>query len=222
MSRKEKKYHFIYKTIDTRNGNFYIGMHSTDNLNDGYIGSGTRLRRLIYKHGKEIFNMEILEFLPNRKSLKKREEEIVNSDLIKEEKCLNLKIGGSGGFTLEATKNGRRKTDQILSEKYGINFRSVLSKKYRNNLSDDDKKLLIKKIKKGQELSGYDFGSTFRGKKHSDITKSIIGNKNSINQKGNKNSQFGTCWITNGIENKKVKKDEQIPNGWKLGRKMDK
>jgi hypothetical protein len=90
MSQKQKKYHFIYKTTDTRNGNFYIGMHSTENLKDGYVGSGTRLKHLIYKHGKEIFNMEILEFLPNRKSLKEREIEIVNSDLLLEKKCMNL------------------------------------------------------------------------------------------------------------------------------------
>lgn len=39
-------------------------------------------------------------------------------------------------------------------------------------------------------------------------------------QKGNKNSQFGTIWITNGTINKKIKKDiEVIPNGWYKGRK---
>ena len=101
MSQKQKKYHFIYKTTDTRNGNFYIGMHSTENLKDGYVGSGTRLKHLIYKHGKEIFNMEILEFLPDRMSLKEREIEIVNSDLLLEEKCMNLKPGGYGGFNNE-------------------------------------------------------------------------------------------------------------------------
>jgi hypothetical protein len=34
------------------------------------------------------------------------------------------------------------------------------------------------------------------------------------------NSQFGTCWITNGNENKKIKKEDKISNGWKLGRKI--
>jgi len=68
MPRKVKKYHFIYKTTDTRNGNFYVGMHSTNDLNDGYVGSGDRLKKLIYKYGKDIFNIEILEFLPDRKS----------------------------------------------------------------------------------------------------------------------------------------------------------
>ena len=28
------------------------------------------------------------------------------------------------------------------------------------------------------------------------------------NQKGKNNSQYGTCWITNGIENKKIKKSD--------------
>ena len=39
-----------------------------------------------------------------------------------------------------------------------------------------------------------------------------------IKQKGENNSQFGSCWITNGIENRKIKKDDKIPIGWKLGR----
>ena len=32
---------------------------------------------------------------------------------------------------------------------------------------------------------------------------------------------FGTCWITNGCENKKIKKTEVIPSGWKLGRNLN-
>jgi hypothetical protein len=36
--------------------------------------------------------------------------------------------------------------------------------------------------------------------------------------KGEKNSQFGSMWITNEIENKKVKKDSEIPSGYRRGR----
>jgi len=37
---------------------------------------------------------------------------------------------------------------------------------------------------------------------------------------GDKNSQFGTRWITNEIESKKILKGDSIPEGWRLGRKI--
>jgi len=40
----------------------------------------------------------------------------------------------------------------------------------------------------------------------------------SINQSGNKNSQFGTMWITNGVNSKKIKINDPIPKGWHIGR----
>ena len=33
-----------------------------------------------------------------------------------------------------------------------------------------------------------------------------------------KNSQFGTRWITNNVENKKITRDSIVPDGWRLGR----
>ena len=39
-------------------------------------------------------------------------------------------------------------------------------------------------------------------------------------QKGEKNSQHGTMWISNGDTNKKIKKNEPIPEGYYLGRKL--
>ena len=38
MSRKEHIYHYIYKTTNLINNKFYIGMYSTSNLDDGYLG----------------------------------------------------------------------------------------------------------------------------------------------------------------------------------------
>ena len=43
--------------------------------------------------------------------------------------------------------------------------------------------------------------------------------KNKHSQK-HRNSQWGTMWITNEIESKKIKRGEPIPNGWRAGRKM--
>lgn len=40
----------------------------------------------------------------------------------------------------------------------------------------------------------------------------------SISQAGESNSQYGTCWITNGEENKKIDSNQEIPEGWQRGR----
>ena len=93
--RKPKKFHYIYKTTNLLNGRYYYGMHSTDNLDDGYIGSGTYLRRAIRKYGKENFKREIIEFCKTRKELKSREKDIVNLQEIAKKECMNLKVGGN-------------------------------------------------------------------------------------------------------------------------------
>lgn len=39
---------------------------------------------------------------------------------------------------------------------------------------------------------------------------------------GNKNSQYGSMWITDGASNKKIHKGDDIPTGWKKGRVLKK
>lgn len=43
----------------------------------------------------------------------------------------------------------------------------------------------------------------------------------SASQSGKTNSQFGTVWITNSIDNKKIKKNDVIPDGWIKGRTLN-
>lgn len=51
---------YNYITTDLSNGKQYVGTHSTNNVDDGYLGSGTYLLRAIKKYSKENFNREIL------------------------------------------------------------------------------------------------------------------------------------------------------------------
>jgi hypothetical protein len=77
-------------------------MHSTDNLEDGYMGSGKALKFSIKRYGKENHRVEILEIVENRELLAERERAIVTLSKVKNGKCMNLKVGGIGGFTKKA------------------------------------------------------------------------------------------------------------------------
>ena len=64
--------------------------------------------------------------------------------------------------------------------------------------------------------------SRFKGKSHSPATKSKMSLSMTFKQDGEKNSQFGTCWVTNGVKPIKIKKeqlDEYLTNGYSRGRK---
>ena len=211
MARKEKKYHFIYKTTNLKNGKFYVGMHSTHNLNDGYLGSGLRLRRSIRRNGAENFKIEYLEFFNNRIELANREKQLVNEDLLKDPMCMNIRPGGSGGWTSEQQKQNANKSNerQTWLRENDKEWSDIRLKQLKENGS----KVFTNLWKLGK-LKPLDW----TGKKHKEESKKKIGEANSVKQKGEANSQFGTCWITNGIENKKVKKTDKLTEGWKFGR----
>jgi hypothetical protein len=117
----------------------------------------------------------------------------------------------------EYIKKGRVIADKVLRDKYGDNFRYIVSKNYYDNLSEIERYELTCKIKNGLRESGYNHKS-FLGKKHKEESKQKIGLSNSTHQKGENNSQYGTCWITNGTENKKIKKTDILPENWWYGR----
>jgi group I intron endonuclease len=100
----QRKFHVIYKTTCIVTGKFYLGMHSTDNLDDGYLGSGSILSRSIKKYGKEKHTYEVLEFLPDRKTLSLREEQLITPELRANPMCMNIRTGGTGNQPGKALK----------------------------------------------------------------------------------------------------------------------
>jgi hypothetical protein len=220
MQRAERrKYHYIYKTTCSITSRFYIGMHSTDDLNDGYKGSGKRLWYSIRKHGRENHSTEILEFCPSRNDLKLREAKIVNEELLDNEQCMNLKLGGEGGWDhLEKDDkyyqvrrdNGSNSSGwKIFNDQMQSN--PELRVKWKEKVSNAHKNGLVR----------YD---TFAGKKHTEETKNKMRDK-AKERIGEKNSQFGTCWVFNleVEQSKKIKNDDLnsfLELGWIIGRKI--
>lgn len=89
-----KKYHIVYKTTNTSNGKVYIGVHSTNDLNDKYIGSGTALLAAIAKYGRQSFTKEIIEICNSRDEAFVLEQNIVTEQFVNDPMTYNTRIGG--------------------------------------------------------------------------------------------------------------------------------
>ena len=82
-------------------------MHSTDDMEDGYMGGGKRIKNSVSKHGKDAHRKEILGFFENREDLINGEIRIVNEELINDPMCMNLMKGGNGGYISEENQKAR-------------------------------------------------------------------------------------------------------------------
>lgn len=215
MARKEKNTHYLYKTTCVITGRYYIGMHSTSNLDDGYMGSGLRLRRSIRKYGVENHVKEILAFFETRELLIEAEKQAITPEMLTDTNCMNLMGGGKGGFISEEQQRHRSicaykaffekmKNDDVFNLKYKESHSKGLKKSYDEGLRE--KKYF------------YDWN----GKTHSEETKNKISETKKKQTKGENNSQYGTCWITKNGVNKKIKKEDletYLKESWLKGRK---
>ena len=111
-------YYFIYETTNLINGKKYRGMHKTENLEDGYLGSGFYFINSLKKHGVENFTKEILEFCDSYDKLIEKEKIYVNEEWVRSENTYNLKTGGqSAGILSDESKN---KISDTLKRRYKL------------------------------------------------------------------------------------------------------
>ena len=93
--KKDDEKYYIYKTTNTINGKYYVGFHKTNNPNDSYLGSGSKLIEAINKYGIENFKKEILFEYDNIEEAEAKEREIVNIDFVNDRNTYNVSIGGN-------------------------------------------------------------------------------------------------------------------------------
>ena len=192
-------FYYLYKITNTVNNKFYVGIHKTSNLNDGYFGSGLNLNRAIKKYGKENFVKEILEFFTTEEQMFAREREVVNTDFIAQSLTYNIVEGGNGSFSYinSLPNQGHRKGQQKEA--------SLIK---ANKIKTD----LVYREKISQKLSVA-------------VKKQMAEGKLFFQQPSFINPASYHKWISNDIEQKSLyvpreKLDSYIDNGWYLGRKF--
>ena len=121
-------FYTVYKVTNCVSRKTYIGKHQTNDLSDGYMGSGKLLKRAIRKYGHANFQKEILFIFDNEKDMNAKEKELV----IVSEETYNLCEGGRGGFG-------------YINE-LGLNYKGFGSVAERNRV--------ISPFKKGHKLNG--------------------------------------------------------------------
>lgn len=218
MIRADKrKYHYIYK-ITRVDGKFYIGMHSTENVDDNYFGSGKLITRSIKKHGLDKHAKEILEYLPCRLSLKLREQEMVSQEIVDDPLCMNLQLGGGGGFSTWHQDESNARNFHRAGQK------AMLLVKDHSASS----KLAWSRHREVYSKSLKECGFSVKGNVAACLPSAIEKKRATMlerqHQVGEKNSQFGTrwSWIHNDhtvIKIKKTELDEYLARGYSLGQK---
>ena len=220
----DKKHYLVYKTTNLVNGKIYIGKHETDNLDDGYIGSGNLLKRAIEKYGHENFKREILFECSSKEEMDAKEAELVNEDFLKRKDVYNIKLGGEGGFDFINSSGINNSGDN--AGKGGRTHSKLLKEDpiYRERYISENRERMKRMWKEHPELFK-NFKFDWTGKHHTKETKRKI--SESIGDRhGEKNNAFGTVWLYNETtkQNKMVKKElmnDFLNNGWKVGRRMD-
>lgn len=219
VNEDKTEYFYIYRITNIITGKYYLGMHTTSNLDDDYYGSGKIIKRSIRKYGKENHKKEILEFLETYEDLIWREREIVNENVINDPLSMNIRIGGvgGGGWTIEQQRENNRKSQISQKDLNKIsNWREQKSRRMSETNRD-----LYKTGKRKVTVKPHKVGEF----KHTEESKRRIANITSKAQSGKGNSQYGTVWIHNISlrKNKKIKKDQLqtwAEQGWVAGRKM--
>ena len=152
---------FIYKTTNILNGKIYIGQHSTENLDDGYLGSGVILQKAFKKHGKENFKREIIAWADTKEDLNHAEEFFIKHYIQKvgKKNMYNATEYAKGG-----SMNGLHHTDESKLKMSAIKkgrpsgrkgyhhteeTRQKISKTLKNHTFTEEEKKKISEIHKG-------------------------------------------------------------------------
>ena len=141
IPRSGEPFHYLYKTIDKRSGKYYVGRHSTFNLNDGYQGSGKFIKDCL-KSGVQLETI-ILKTFDNSNDCVIAEEALLKEHF---DNPLNMNFHTSNAGGILGYKHSEEAKKKIAS----ANKNHVISEEGRKKLSE---RMKGNKINVGRKLS---------------------------------------------------------------------
>lgn len=224
-------HYLVYQLTNTINGKVYIGVHQTANPDDGYMGSGSVLKRAIAKHGITSFKKDILFDFSSSEEMFAKERELVTEDFINRPDTYNLRVGGEGGWDYV---NASGKASSIVNnkERFIQTDPAWLSKV--GKIGAQNKRLLWEQYPERRELAKQHSSKGLRaryqnhphhwnGKTHTVETKQKLSDVAKRRYSPAKNPSLGKSWMTNDLETKLVPAAEQdhlLQTGWRFGRSL--
>lgn len=169
-------FHFVYHTVikNTKTGEVkhYIGKHSTENLDDGYVGSGIYIRNCKAKNLKQKiydFQTVIVKFVDTAEELNSVEVQLIEECKLQfGNKCKNISIGGDGynwkgrkhtpETKLKISKSWKgKKRSESTKKKMSEAHKGEKSHMYGVRKSEEVKKKISKALsgRKGIQASGF-------------------------------------------------------------------
>ena len=175
-----KRYNYIYKITNQLNNKIYVGKHHTDNLDDGYMGSGRLIKKAIQKYGIENFTKEYLAFCDNEEKLNWFEKFYIKKHKAREA-GYNLTDGGDGTIGYNHTNEYKKYMSALYkgsgNPMYGKNVEYYMTpeaiKEKRRKTSESNKGKHFMTDERKQKISEMNKGKTspMKDKHHIEETK---------------------------------------------------
>lgn len=251
--KMNKKFRFIYKITllcGSLKDHYYIGQHSTNNINDGYAGSGTKIAQYYKKYGKiegETYIKQILSYHNTLDELNQAEYEAIGNKYEEDPLCINLAAGGDVCTPSDEVRKkiSNKLKGRVFSEEWHQNMRIAYQKRraekpesfenchgkpwkdkdpLRVEINRQNMIKYNKSEKHRQCVIEYNKTRVLSQETHQKMSDAQKGKTLSDDHKSKLSLvTLGRIWINNGVKLKRVHKPDlqkYIDEGWKVGKKF--